>query len=174
MYRAYLPTLLLLTLVIEGSLYQYFLPERLGANYIIVPRFLLVSLVLIGIYLGRSTGLLYALCFGLIYDVVYTELLGVYMFGFAVVGYAFALSYKQIQDSILVPLILSLVAVALFEYYQYGLFRLISITDMGAQVFVLERLLPTIVLNIGWAILMLYPIKKLCVHIQHHSSLRER
>jgi rod shape-determining protein MreD len=172
--RAYLPTLLLLTLVIEGSLFPFFMPERYGSDLTIVPRFLVVFLVFIGIYTGRSTSLLYALCFGVIYDVVYTELLGVYVFGFAVVGYVFALSYKQIQDSILVPLLLALVAVALFDYYPYGLFRLIGITDMGAYTFVIERLLPTLLLNGAWAIGMLYPVKKLCEHVQHHSRLRER
>ncbi|WEG16100.1 rod shape-determining protein MreD [Alkalihalophilus pseudofirmus] len=174
MSRAYLPTLLLLALVIEGSLYPFFMPERYGSDLIMVPRFLVVLLVFIGIFTGRSTSLVYALCFGVIYDVVYTELLGVYVFGFAVVGYVFALSYKQIQDSILVPILLALVAVALFDYYQYGLFRLIGITDMGGQAFVFDRLLPTLLLNGALAIVVLYPVKKLCIHVQHNSRLRER
>ncbi len=82
MSRTYLPLLMLVFLIIEGTLYQWILAFY-GIESLLVPRFLIVLLVFIGIYSGRASSIIYGLCFGILYDIVYTELLGVYMFGFA-------------------------------------------------------------------------------------------
>ncbi len=57
-------------------------------------------------------------------------------------------------------LFLAVIAIAVFEFYQYGLFIMIGITDIDVDVFVEERLLPTLIVNLAFAILMLYPLKK--------------
>ncbi|MDT8859525.1 rod shape-determining protein MreD [Alkalihalobacillus sp. MEB130] len=174
MSRFYIPAFIFLLLVIEGTLFQIITPSHHDIDVTIVPRFLVVMVVFIGIHFGRNSSILYGIAFGLIYDIVYTQLLGVYMFGFGVIGYAFAYSYKQIQDSLLLHLVLVAAALSLFEYYQYGLYRLIGITDMGALMFFHERFWPSMLLNMVFAIIIYYPVKRLFSHVERQASLRER
>ncbi len=158
----------------EGTIFQFLNPVMMNQDTLTVPRFLIVLLVFIGIHIGRSASIPYGLCFGLLYDVVYTPILGVYLFGFGIIGYMFALSHKRIQDSIVFQIFLALIAVFLFECYQYGLFQLIGITDMESSFFWQTRVIPTILLNGAFAILAYYPVKKLLSYVKLQASLRER
>ena len=86
MSRYYVAALLLFLLVIEGTIVPNAVANFLQIDAIMVPRFLVVVIVFIGIYIGRSQSLIHGLIFGFVYDVVYTEFLGIYMFGFAFIG----------------------------------------------------------------------------------------
>lgn len=172
MSRIYIPAFIFILLVIEGTLFQLITPSH-TINVTLVPRFLVVMIVLIGIHFGRYSSIVYGIIFGLLYDIVYTQLLGVYMFGFAFIGYVFVNSHKRIQDSLMVQLLIILSAVTFFEYYQFGLYRLIGITEMSAQLFLLERLVPSVVLNSAFAILVYYPAKRLFEYVKRQANLRE-
>ncbi|WP_332689503.1 rod shape-determining protein MreD [Halalkalibacter lacteus] len=174
MSRFYIPTLVFLLLVIEGTLFQLVTPYQHDIGVTIVPRFIVVMLVLIGIHFGRYSSIIYGLVLGLVYDIVYTQLLGVYMFGFGFIGYAFAYTYKLVQDSLLLHLLFVALAVSIFEYYQFGLYRLIGITDLSAIHFFNERFLPGLVLNIAFATLVYIPVKKLFQYVGKQASLRQR
>ncbi|WP_017726792.1 rod shape-determining protein MreD [Halalkalibacterium ligniniphilum] len=174
MSRFILPLILFGLLVLEGTLIQLFIPERFQADFIMVPRFIAVMLVFIGIFLGKSSALLYGIGFGLLYDVVYTNILGVYAFGFGLLGYSFALTYKWLQYSNVTQAGLAIFAVALLEYYQYGLFLIIGITEMEGMRFFQERLLPTLALNGAFAILTVYPMRRLLQYVKRMASLREK
>ncbi len=174
MSRIYIPAFVFILLVIEGTLFQLVTPSDYTVAVTLVPRFLVVMLVLIGIHFGRSSSIVYGITFGLFYDIVYTQLLGVYTFGFALIGYACAYSQKRIQDSFLIQLLIIVVAVMFFEYYQFGLYRLIGIADMSSQLFLMERFLPSIVLNSAFAILIYYPVKKLFEYVKRQANLRDR
>jgi len=172
--RFYIPTLIFILLVIEGTIFQLVTPPYNEIDVMLVPRFVIIMIVFIGIHFGRFSSIIYGLAFGLIYDIVYTQLLGVYIFGFGFIGYAFAYTYKQIQDSLLFHLLLMLVAVASFEYYQFGLYKLIGITDLQANVFFYERFLPSMLLNFAFAVVIYYPVKGLISHVRKQANLRER
>lgn len=96
------------------------------------------------------------------------------MFGFGFIGYMFALSFKRVQDSLLLQLLLINVAIVLFDSYQFGLYRFISLTDLTIEAFVYSRILPTLALNSAFAILIYFPIKRLLDYVLKQKSLRER
>ncbi|NEU29770.1 rod shape-determining protein MreD [bacterium LRH843] len=173
MSRVYIPAAVFILLVIEGTLFQLLTPPQ-NVDLILVPRFLVVMIVLIGIHFGRVSSVTYGLIFGLLYDVVYTQLLGVYMFGFAFIGYVFAYHHKRIQDSILIQLLITSFAVIFFDYYQFGLYRLIGITDMSAELFLSVRLFPSILLNSSFMIIIYYPVKTLFDYVKKQENLRDR
>ncbi|MFC0469418.1 rod shape-determining protein MreD [Halalkalibacter kiskunsagensis] len=174
MSRFYIPAVVFFLLVIEGTLFQLITPYQHDIDVTLVPRFIVVMLVFIGIHSGRYSSIIYGLILGLVYDIVYTQLLGVYMFGFGFIGYAFAYTYKRVQDSFLLHLLLVTLAVSIFEYYQFGLYRLIGVTDLSAVLFFYERFLPGLVLNIAFAILVYFPVKKLFQYVGKQASLRQR
>lgn len=172
MSRIYIPSVMFLLLVFEGTIFQMFVPPTL--DYVFVSRFLIVMLVLIGIHFGRYQGITYGIIFGCIYDIFYTQLLGVYMFGFGFIGYMFAWSLKRIRDSLLFQLLLINIAIALFDSFQFSINRFIHLTDMSFEAFIYERLIPTLVLNSAFAILIYYPVKRLFQYVEKQRSLRER
>ncbi|MDQ0208002.1 rod shape-determining protein MreD [Alkalicoccobacillus murimartini] len=174
MSRYYVAALLLFLLVIEGTIVPNAVANFLQIDAIMVPRFLVVVIVFIGIYIGRSQSLIHGLIFGFVYDVVYTEFLGIYMFGFAFIGYIFAFSTKRIQDSVLVPIVLACLAVVFFEYYQYGILQMLGVTNMTGGHFANSRLLPTVLFNGAFAILALFPIRRLIYHVNQQTDLRQR
>lgn len=174
MSRFYIPTLVFVLLVIEGTIFQFMTPSQNEIDVTLVPRFVVILIVFIGIHFGRFSSMIYGLAFGLIYDIVYTQLLGVYLFGFGLIGYAFAYTYKQIQDSLFFHLILMLAAVAFFDYYQFGLYKLINITDLPANQFFYERFLPGFGLNFAFAVIIYYPVKALISHVMSQARLRAR
>src|SRR5690606_22191464 len=97
-----------------------------------------------------------------------------YMFGFGFIGYMFAWSLKRIRDSLLFQLLLINIAIALFESFQFSINRFIHLTDMSFEAFIYERLIPTLVLNSAFAILIYYPVKRLFQYVEKQRSLRER
>lgn len=174
MSRIYIPAAVFILLVLEGTLFQILILSNHTIEMTLVPRFLVVMIILIGIHFGRQSSIVYGMIFGFFYDVVYTQLLGVYTFGIAFIGYVFVYYHKRIQDSLLIQLLIIVGAITFFEYYQFGLYRLIGITEMAAPLFVLERLVPSIVLNSVFAILIYYPTKKLFDYVKRQENLRER
>ncbi len=172
MSRIYIPATMFLLLVFEGTVFQLLTPH--SPDIFLVPRFLIVMIVLIGIHLGRYSGMTYGIIFGLIYDIVYSQLLGVYMFGFGFIGYIFALYHKRIQDSLLIQLLIIIVAITFFDSYQFGLYRLIGMTELPIEAFIYKRYIPTLILNTAFAILIYYPIKRLFVYVKKQMKLRER
>lgn len=172
--RIYIPGLVFFFFVMEGTLFQLLVPNDKGDLVEFVPRFLIVLVILVGIHFGRATSLLYGLVFGLMYDIVYTQLLGVYLFGLGLIGYFLVFPYKRVQDSLLAQLGLIVVAIVFFEYYQYGLFLLIGGTDLAPALFAQSRLLPSVVLNSVFAILLFYPFYRITEHVKKQASLRER
>ncbi len=161
MIRFILSLILFFLFVLEGSFFQVFAPELFGMEIDLVPRFIVVIIVIIGIYYGRPTAILYGICFGLLYDAVYTEILGVYMFTFGLVGYIFSLEYRAIQNSYFYNLLICLLAVVCVEYFTYGFLYLFEVTTMSHVQFFSERLLSTVGLNLIFTLIVLYPMQKL-------------
>ncbi|WP_078391821.1 rod shape-determining protein MreD [Shouchella patagoniensis] len=174
MSRAYLSFVLLILLVAEGTLLPYTLQNYTDPSQYIVPRFSLMAIVLIGLYSGKQAGLVYGLVFGLIYDIVYTNYLGIYMFGFACLGYVFAVPLKAVKESALWAVMLCIIGVFLFEYYQFGIFYALGVADLSGSLFFLDRLLPTLILNSAFAILTVLPFRKLVYHVNEQASFRDR
>ncbi|MCK0473533.1 rod shape-determining protein MreD [Halalkalibacter sp. APA_J-10(15)] len=174
MSRAYIPLIVFFFFVIEGTLFQLFVPHHHEWSYVFVPRFMIVFIILIGIHFTRPVSLVYGLIVGAIYDVVYTQLLGAYLFGFALIGYFFVFPYKRVQDMFLVQLAIIIAALVFFEYYQYGLYALIGLADIEHRVFLQERVLTSVVLNTAFAILIYFPFLKLMQYVLKQEMVRNR
>jgi rod shape-determining protein MreD len=169
-----LPFLVILFFVSESVFVELWPKNEFYQEYFFVPRFLLIMIVFVTVYVTRFHGIIYGFIFGLLYDVVYTEILGVYMFSFALMAYLASKTMKVFHNNVLVTSFLSIVAVSIVEFYVYGIYLLIGKTDMPFEVFLSNRLLPTIFLNTIFVILFSYPLKqqltKLAVHERENED----
>ncbi|MFD1018905.1 rod shape-determining protein MreD [Thalassobacillus hwangdonensis] len=160
MPRILLPVFLLLLLVFQGMAMSLLPTEIVYSELLVTPHWVLALLVLISLFFDEDRtyySLLYAVIFGLLIDIVYTNVLGVYMFTYGIVIYTVHGIRKVLQGNLFVALLLGIFALVLTETILYVLYYFIQVTTTGWQVFLSHRLLPTVVANLVF-FLILYPL----------------
>ena len=124
----------------------------------VVPHFLLLALIFMSAYINQKHAVIYGLIFGFLYDINYTGVLGVYMFGFAGLCYL-AKAFKVLQTNALMVILVAVLSVCVLEFYVYGIQTLIRSGTMTFNDFVIQRFLPTALLNIAGAVILVLPFR---------------
>ncbi|MCL6572091.1 MAG: rod shape-determining protein MreD, partial [Bacillus sp. (in: Bacteria)] len=147
MNKFLLPLLFLFLFILE-SLFVQFLPEKLfGFERIFVPHFLFTGLLFLTIFVGKKQGIIYGAIFGLLFDVVYVEIIGIYLFLYPVVTYLAHRLMQILQVNIIIAFLVSLVGISLLEMGAYEMNYLIHVTDLDFKSFIHLRFFPTLILN---------------------------
>ncbi|MDQ0161190.1 rod shape-determining protein MreD [Aeribacillus alveayuensis] len=133
---------------------------------IVVPRFLVLVIIAVTAYTTQSFGAFCGILFGFLYDVFYTEVIGIYTFAFPNLAFVTKFALKAFHHNIFVLVFLGLFSIALLEFYTYGLFLIINATTMGFHAFIYNRLFPTLMVNAVIFIMLIYPLKKLILSLQ--------
>jgi len=157
MIRLIIPAIAVVLFYLE-PVFGLFSPLDIGGEYrYLIPRFLIMYLIFISIYYSRNRAMVYALLFGLLYDVFFIDIIGLYSFLYPLICLIASFIVKFIHQHLIVTTIMSLVLVAGLEFVLYQFFTLIGLRDITLQVFVRERLIPTMIANsiflmvLGWA-----------------------
>ncbi|MBU8879555.1 rod shape-determining protein MreD [Bacillus sp. FJAT-29790] len=160
MRRFLLPLLLMLLFVSESIFVELFPFALFGSNHIIVPRFLMVALLFLTAYGSKKYGIIYGFLFGLLFDIVYTEIIGIYLFLFPLVIYISSKLLKILQTNIVMVSFVAIIGVMLLELGAYEMNFLIHRTHMDFSSYLSLRLLPTSLLNVIFIIVASLPLKK--------------
>ena len=130
MKHLYLPLILFIILITEGIALEI-LPSRIVlSDTLVVPHWVFICLVFIAVFYDKENtyySVLYALIFGLLMDVVYTGVLGVYMFSYAVVIYVtiFLGIIGIVLAEIIINIVFSVVDISVMTWYEYTIYRLV-------------------------------------------------
>lgn len=143
----------------ESMTVDFFGIRTLHEDWIIVPRFMLIIIVLCSIYTSPYVGFICAILFGFLYDVVYTEILGVYLFAFGISVYVVAVILRLVNTNFFLSFLMVLVGIIVTEHIVYGIHSLIGTTLLTHTEFLTTRLLPTLGFNAIIALVLLFPIK---------------
>lgn len=170
MLRFLLPFLVFFLFIIEGTIMQIITPERFGSEYIIIPRFAFIVVIIIAIFFGRTTGTIYALILGLFQDVVYTHVLGVYLFSMTLIAYLLSFPFKIFQKNLFLLVITAIFGTIVLEYLVYGIHSMVGITALRHEFFFYGRLLPSFIVNIVFIIICVYPLRKLIIFLQNKDN----
>jgi rod shape-determining protein MreD len=160
MNRFFLPFLVFVVFVSESLFVNFIAVQPLFRQWIISPRFVMIVLIFMTVYLNRKQAMLYGAIFGMLYDVAFTDILGVYMFGLPAICYVISQIMKVLQNNAIVVSFASVWGVAILEFYIYGINLLVHVTTMPLNEFLTLRLYPTLVLSIIFCILFSYLLKK--------------
>lgn len=159
--KKFLLPLLFLFLFIFESLFIQFLPgDFLGHNRIFVPRFLFCAVLLLTIFVGRKPGMIYAAILGLVFDIVYIEIIGIYLFLFPFVIYLISKIMHVLQANLIVAFLVTLIGVGLLEFGVFAMDLLIHVTNLDILSFLNLRLYPTLMLNAVFLLIFIYPLKR--------------
>ena len=160
MKKLYIPLLAILVFLSESIFVTTFSGEFFTGDKIFIPRFLVIFLIFLAVYSGNRTALYYSLAIGILFDVVYTEILGVYLFVFPLITYIVSKIMKILQNNIFVVSFMSLVAIVLLEIIIYGMNALLGFAAMTFQQFLTDRLVPTLILKAIVIVIIAYPLRK--------------
>lgn len=158
MKKFLLPLLFLILFLMESLFAQYLPGEIFGRTC--VPHFLFIGLLFLTIYVGKKQGIIYGFIFGILFDIVNTEILGIYMFLFPFVAYLVSKFMNVMQANIITVFLSSLIGIALLEVGVYEMNVLIHVTDMDYMTFFKMRFYPTLIFNAVFIILAGYPLKR--------------
>ncbi|PLS15652.1 rod shape-determining protein MreD [Bacillus sp. M6-12] len=159
MSKFILPLVALLFFISESLFVTLFSGELYNSERIFVPRFIMVFLVFLTVYGSRKMGIIYGFILGLLFDVVYTEILGIYMFLFPILCYLISKTMKVLQSNLLILLLVSVVFIGLLEIAIFEANLILHFAQMSFSEFIEVRLLPTLILNLAFTILAAFPLK---------------
>ncbi|WP_342598499.1 rod shape-determining protein MreD [Psychrobacillus sp. FSL H8-0483] len=131
--------------------------ELNGDFYVLVPRFLIMYLIFVSIYYDRKRAMLYALFFGLLYDVFFIDIIGLYSFIYPLMCLVASYVVKFVHQHLIVATILTLILVAVVESLLFLFYTFIGIKTMSFTNFYQYNLIPTMIANLvfllmfGWA-----------------------
>ncbi|ELK45705.1 rod shape-determining protein MreD [Halobacillus sp. ACCC02827] len=162
MSRYYIPLICLFLLVMQGMAMSLLPAKLVYSDLLMTPHWILIFLFLVTIFYDKDDtyhAVWYGLVFGLLMDVVYTGVLGVYMITYTLVIYIVHGLNKLVHANFFAASILAVVGVALCDTILYVVYSFVQITSMGWGDYLLLRLLPTLAANMIFFIL-LYPLLK--------------
>jgi rod shape-determining protein MreD len=161
--------ILFVLFLLQGTVMQVFSPAWFGWHFSAIPHFVLIAILLIGLFYDRTRAVWYGLTFGFLIDVVYTNVLGVYAFCIALTGYLFSLLSRIFHLYLVVVVLIGILAVACLEFEVYGIYGLIGKAPEPLDHFLQWRLVPTLVLNGAFLILIFYPFRRMLVSMRSHK-----
>jgi rod shape-determining protein MreD len=159
--RILLPALFTVIFIFESTFVEFMPTKFFNSERILVPHLLLITILFLTIYVKSSMGILYGFIFGLLFDIVYTEIIGIYLTLFPLTAYLISKLIKSLQTNFFIVTLVSLLGVAIVEIGSLGFNFAIHKTDMAFSVFMSFRLLPTLLYNLVITILVIYPLSKL-------------
>lgn len=162
MPRFLLTITVLFLFVLEGTVVQVITPATWGLSWMTVPRFALVCCIFISMYLGRREGLYYGLAFGFLQDVLYGQVIGIYTMSMMVASYFAGLIVLLFQRGFGMVFVTSILILFGHEWLLYSLFRLFSAAPYDVQWMLTRQILPSVILNVGFALVIYAPIMSLC------------
>jgi rod shape-determining protein MreD len=167
MQRYLLPVILYVLFLIEGTVMPLIIPSAWQSRIEVAPHFMFVIILFISIYLSRHWALAYGLAFGMLHDIVYYgPMLGTYTFGLGLVGYLIGLISHRSKANVMMSMILILVGNFLLELIFYGIYRVFQITQLSIGFALTHQVLPSLLINLLFAILVYVPIRKLLENIE--------
>ncbi|GAA0601507.1 rod shape-determining protein MreD [Virgibacillus siamensis] len=159
MKRLIIPFILFLLFIMEGVALELLPASLVTGDIVIVPHWILAFLVMMAVFHDRENtymSILYGLIFGFLIDIVYTGVLGVYMFTYAVVIYIVHGLTKLLHANIFGVTVLGIVGLVLAEALINVVFSFVGLSEMEWSMYLVYRMLPTVLANLLF-LLLVYP-----------------
>lgn len=162
-FRVLVPLIALSLFFLEPT-FSLFSPLSFGEHqYILVPHFFAVFLILLAVYDTKKTAILYGIVFGLLYDLYHIDLVGIYIFIYPFIAFLAAVLIKQVHRYFLFVVILAILLLAVVEFLSFGFASAIGFTTITLEQFLQFRLLPTALSNILFMLLFGFMLKWIIV-----------
>ncbi|PZE19973.1 rod shape-determining protein MreD [Paenibacillus xerothermodurans] len=153
--------------ILEGTIFQWIIPGVWQSKVYVAPHVVLVIVLYIGLYVNRHVALIYGLVFGLLQDVLYySPMLGPISFAMGLAGYLAGLTHRRLYSNIAVSMMVIAFGNLFFDFIIYGLYRLFQVKHLSLQWSFFHQMLPSMLINLLFALLVYVPVRKLFESLQ--------
>ncbi len=153
----------IILLVSEGVYANATATNLNSGQWVFVLHILVIYLVYITWYSDKWISLIYALLFGLIFDISNAGIIGVYAVIFPFIVYGCLLIKDATESQLLLTVnAVAIGAVFVVEALVYLEYSILGQIDMALPDFLLYRLVPTLLFNTIVALFCGYPFMRLC------------
>ena len=159
--RILIPAVAVILFLLESEFAMFSPMNWNGGTYFLIPRFVILYLIFLAIYYNRKKAMIYGLILGLCFDVFYINIIGLYTFLYPVVCFIAGWCMKRIHPHLLFSTILAIILMSIIEVTIYEFFYMLQFTTMALKTFLLYRLLPTILANLLYLVMLGWVFKYL-------------
>lgn len=132
-----------------------------NTDYYFKSHLLLMYLLIITVYKNPKIALILGIFFGLISDIYFGTIYGIYLFGFVIAILLMDQLFKVFYKDIKMMIVLFLSFIFLFENFYYIVFIVLSIAHIGYFTFLWTHVLPSMLINLILIVLVFPVILKL-------------
>lgn len=147
-------------MIFEGIGVELLPRTILSSNSQLIPHWVFIFLIFITIFYDQQNtyfSILYSVIYGLLIDIVYTDVLGVYMFSYAIVIYIIHVLKNHFHANFFITMFLGVIGIVLAELIINTIYSVIGVANFIWADYFYFRLLPTILANLVFLIVV-YPI----------------
>lgn len=149
--RLLLPLMAFLLLIFEGVAIDLLPTVITSKELLVVPHWVFIFLLLMNLFYDTNDtyhSIAYGILFGLLIDIVYTDLLGVYMFVYPFTLYLIHLMKRILHTNLLMSILILIVSLTVVETIIYFIYLFTGMISSPITFFLLKRLLPTVIANV--------------------------
>lgn len=140
------------------SVFVNFLPaSMMSEGRMIQPHFLLILLLITTAYYSRNKTLAYGFVFGLLFDMYFTGILGIYLVLFPISIYTMEKLLRIFNANIFTISICTLLLVTGNEFLEYVFALIVYQVETEVDFFLNAQLLPTLIVNFVFLIVIYFP-----------------
>ncbi|MFD0588294.1 rod shape-determining protein MreD [Paenibacillus sp. GCM10027627] len=146
--------------VLEGAVMPWIIPNGFGAR--IIPHFIFVIVMYSALYGGRHLALMLGAGFGLLQDIVYFgHLLGPHFFIMGLIGYFVGVLMERKRATVMMALSMIGFACILYDSALFFIYKVFRITDSTYAFALLDYILPSLFLQLAFALACYVPVRKI-------------
>ena len=162
MKNRYIGFILLFIFLLEGTLLHWLIPSAWQQQLGIAPHFTLVAAMIYSMLRDRHIGLLLGFIFGLMHDIVYASpMIGPHGISMAFAAYGAGIAAKRLKLNMAMTFVVLSAGIIFYEIILFSLYKLFRVIMMDFDKMFSELLLPNLLFNLLFAILIYVPARKL-------------
>ena len=159
MKHVVLPFTFILFFYLE-SVFVNLLPSTMMAEgRMIQPHFLLVLFLITTAFYSRNKTLLYGFLFGLLFDIYYTGILGIYLVLFPISIYTMNKLLRILNANLFTISICILLLITGNEFLEYTFALIVYQVVTDVNFFMKSQLVPTLIANFIFLLIAYFPLK---------------
>ncbi|WP_066194429.1 MULTISPECIES: rod shape-determining protein MreD [Gracilibacillus] len=142
--------------ILEGTFAAISIPF-LPTDWMVISHFVFVFLIYVTILFEKEHtyyAIAFSVIFSLIIDIVYTDVIGVYIFAYTFTLYVIRVLMKVLQANVLIAMLMTIMGVTAADAVVNFLYQLIQIQQVDWYFYWQNRLLPTVLWNLIIGILL--------------------
>ncbi len=174
MKRLLLPFMLLIVLAVQGVAIEIAMSFSSMQHVYIIAHWVFVLLICIAMFFDTDHSYFavgYGVLFGLLADVVYTDMLGIYMLGYGIALFIVQGIRKAFHANVYTTMLMLILGIIVADTFIHLIYTMVGIVDIPLWDYIWTRLLPTILANTIF-LLLVYPfVHKRLSHLK--DALKE-